>query len=338
MLILALLLAAAAPQPSEVRTFQDWAVACDNGLTCEAVALMPEAAEGDKDWSGWVTLMLRRGGRAGDAPVLMLQNVDGAPAVLLADERPVAARFSSGIDGDTVIADPEALVAMLRGGRVLELRDAAGASLGRISLAGASAAMLYMDERQRRLDTVTALVRRGARPASAVPAPPALPRVTRAAAATDRAPAIPERLVAPLRERAECDPPDILGDRPIQAEPIATGITLVLVPCMRGAYNFSTLAVIAERRGGRLAVREAPFDFQSVLESDQHPILVNAMWDAEERRLHEYSRGRGLGDCGTRADYAWDGASFRLVRQEEMPECRGSLYYVTTWRAVVVGP
>jgi hypothetical protein len=175
-----------------------------------------------------VTLMLRRGGRAGDAPVLILQNVDGAPAILLADGRPVPARFSGDVDGDTVVADPEALVAMLRGGRVLEVRDAAGANLGRISLAGASAAMLYMDERQRRLDTVTALVRRGARPASAVPAPPAVPRVTRAAAATDQAPPIPESLVSPLRERAECDPPDILGDMSIEAEQIATGTTLVL--------------------------------------------------------------------------------------------------------------
>lgn len=337
MLLIALLLAASAPQPSEVRTFQDWTVACDNGLTCEAVALLPEEAEGDEDWAQWVTLMLRRGGRAGDAPVLILQNIDGEPAVLLADGRAMPARFSGHIDGYTVVADPDALLAMVRGARVLEVRDAAGGNLGRISLAGASAAMLYMDERQHRLDTVTAMVRRGDRPASAVRAPPALPRVARAAAATDRVPAIAESLVAPLREQAECDPPDILGDMPIQSEQIATGTTLVLVPCMRGAYNFSTLALIAERRGGRLAAREAPFDHQWSLESGEHPILVNAMWDPEERRLHEYSKGRGLGDCGTRADYVWDGASFRLVHQEEMPDCRGSLYYVTTWRAEVVG-
>ena len=335
-MLLALLLVAAAPQPSEVRTFQDWTVACDNGLTCEAVALLPQDAEGDEDWAGWVTLMLRRGGRAGDAPELILQNVDGEPGVLLADGRPVAARFSSGVDGDTVIGDERLLMETLRVAQGLDVRDRTGARLGRISLAGASAAMLYMDERQRRVGTVTALVRRGTRPATAVPAPPSLPRIARAAAATEQVPEIGESLVAPLRERAECDPPDILGDMPIEAEQIATGTTLVLVPCMRGAYNFSTLALIAELRGGRLAVREAPFDFQSVLESDQHPILVNAMWDAEERRLHEYSKGRGLGDCGTRADYAWDGASFRLVRQEEMPECRGSLYYVTTWRAEAV--
>ena len=46
--------------------------------------------------------------------------------------------------------------------------------------------------------------------------------------------------------------------------------------------------------------------------------------------LQEYSKGRGLGDCGTRADYGWDGARFRLVHQEEMGECRGSIHYIPT--------
>jgi hypothetical protein len=326
---------AAAPQPSELRTFQDWTVACDNGLGCEAVALLPDDAEGDSDWSAWTTLMLRRGAHPGDRPVLLLQNVDGEPAMLLADDRPLAVRFSGNVDGFTVLGDESVLVEVLRTASRLEVRDAAGSSLGRISLAGAAAAMLYMDEKQRRLGTVTALVRRGSRPASAVPGPPALEQVRRSPAATDQAPAIGESLVAQLRAQAECDPPDVLGDQPIETEQIATGTTLVLVPCMRGAYNFSSLPVIAERVGGRLAARIAPFDSQWAMPSNGHPILVNAMWDADERRLHEYSKGRGLGDCGTRADYVWDGSRFRLVHQEEMGECRGSLYYVTTWRADV---
>ena len=47
--------------------------------------------------------------------------------------------------------------------------------------------------------------------------------------------------------------------------------------------------------------------------------------------------GRGVGDCGVHQDYVWDGTRFRLVQQEEMSECRGSLDYITTWRAQVVG-
>ena len=148
---------------SEVRTFQDWTVACDNGLGCEAIAPLPP----DVEWSEWLNLSFRRGAAAGDRPVVMLQGFEGTPAALLADGRPLAARFAGGDEGFIVQADPGELVGALRNARALEVRGADGARLGLVSLAGASAAMLYMDERQRRIGTVTALVRTGPQPASA---------------------------------------------------------------------------------------------------------------------------------------------------------------------------
>ena len=45
------------------------------------------------------------------------------------------------------------------------------------------------------------------------------------------------------------------------------------------------------------------------------------------------SKGRGLGDCGTRADYAGTARASGSSRRSEMGECRGSLDYITTWRA-----
>src|SRR5688572_19502682 len=109
-LLIALLALAAAPEPSEVRTFQDWTVACDNGLSCEAVALLPEPNQADIDWAQWVTLLLRRGGGGSDRPVLMLQGIEGAPAALLADGRPVPVRFVVSVDGATIVGDDAVLV------------------------------------------------------------------------------------------------------------------------------------------------------------------------------------------------------------------------------------
>jgi hypothetical protein len=330
-MLLALLTAAAAttPQPSEVKTFQDWTVACDNGFGCEAIALLPA----DVEWSEWLNLSFRRGGAAGDRPVVMLQGIEAAPAALLADGRPLAARFAGGDEGFVVQADPDELVGALRNARALEVRGADGARLGLISLAGASAAMLYMDERQRRIGTVTALVRTGPRPASAVPAPPALPQVRIAAAPTDRPLTIDTATVARLRREFGCEEYDVRGPEEFETEQIETGKTLVLVPCGSGAYNFSSVPVIAQRRGGRVTTMVAPFDSQWGIAAEGRPILVNGGWDPATRRLHEYSKARGLGDCGSRSEYAWDGTRFRLIRQEEMEECRGSLSYVTTWRA-----
>ena len=81
----------------------------------------------------------------------------------------------------------------------------------------------------------------------------------------------------------------------------------------------------------------AAFDLDEPWWKDEgKPMLINAGWDQERGLLTSFSKGRGLGDCGTLSEYAWDGRAFRLVEQAEMGECRGSTDYITTWRARVV--
>lgn len=340
-MLLALIAAvvATAPQPAELRTFQDWTVACDNGLRCEAVALLPEVETLPEGvWEGVTTLLFNRGAGAADAPEIVLDNLERQPATLLVDGRPLPVRFAAQEAGYRLEGDPATLIEAFRRGSAFEAHDASGASLGRVSLAGAAAALLYMDERQRRVGTVTALVRPGTRPASAVPPPPALPQVRAAPAPTDPPAAIDVARVAQLRRRLNCEEYDVREADSFEAEQIATGRTLVLIPCGSGAYNFSSVPVIAQRRGGRIELTVASFDSQWGIATEGRPTLVNASWDAESRRLREYSKGRGLGDCGTSSEYVWDGERFRLVLQQEMDECRGSLSWVTTWRAEAVGP
>jgi hypothetical protein len=225
---------------------------------------------------------------------------------------------------------------------MLEARAADGATVGRISLAGATASMLYMDEQQRRVGTVTALVRPGSRPAGAVPQPPALPVVTFSPPPGSEAPiAISAARIEALRRDAGCTLDEVGGPDHHEAIALAPGTTLILLACGSGAYNVTSIPYIAEQgAGAALAIRIAPFDSQWGLEDPEldRPTLINAGWDAEGRMLREYSKGRGIGDCGSRAEYGWDGARFRLVHQEEMEECRGSLYYITTWRAEVARP
>jgi hypothetical protein len=338
LLILAAAAAAAAPQPGELRTFGDWIVGCDNGLTCTAIALLPEAG-GD---GLWVTMRFARGSEPDDAPVTTLQNVDADPAALLADGRPLAVRFEGHVDGyDVVPDDPAAFIQALRQAQLLEARGADGASVGRVSLSGASAAMLYMDEQQRRLGTVTALVRTGGAPASSVPPPPALPVVTLAPAPVgETALVLSETQVDVLRREAGCTIGEVGGPDHHEEVVIAPGTTLVLLACGSGAYNVTSIPYIATRRDDAVAIEIAPFDSQWGLDEPEfsRPTLINGQWDAESRLLREYSKARGLGDCGTHASYGWDGARFRLVAREEMEECRGSLHYVPTWRTQVERP
>ena len=338
MMLLLLAAAAAAPEPGELRTFRDWTVGCDNGRACAAIALLPEM-DGE---ALWVTMSFTRGAAPGDAPTATLQNVDAEPVALRADGRALAVRFDGHVDGYTIVAeDPAGFIATLQQAQVLEALGADGASVGRISLAGASAAMLYMDEQQRRLDTVTALVRPGAAPAAGVPQPPALPVVTLAPSPGDEpAIALSDGQVGDLRREAGCTIEEVGGPDHHEEAAIAPGTTLVLLACGSGAYNVTSIPYIATRRGDEIVTEIAPFDSQWGLEEPElgRPTLINGQWDAESRLLREYSKARGLGDCGTHASYAWDGSRFRLVRQEEMEECRGSLYFIPTWRTEVERP
>ena len=72
--------------------------------------------------------------------------------------------------------DPE-LVRSLLSGKELQFLDKSGRKIGFASLQGLSAALRYMDERQKRAGTKAALVAKGSLPISRVPAEPSYPKV-----------------------------------------------------------------------------------------------------------------------------------------------------------------
>ena len=94
---------------------------------------------------------------------------------------------------------------------------------------------------------------------------------------------------------------------------------------------------IATRAGRDIRIEPAPFDIalEAYEEEEGHRVLVNASWSSEAMTISDFPKGRGLGDCGSRSTYGWDGARFRLLAREEMPECRGSIQFVTTWNVEV---
>lgn len=326
--LLALLLAAA-PQPAQLKTFQDWTVGCDNGRACHAVALMPE------DWpDDALTMSVRRGPEAGAQPVVAFElGSDSNAAAVSADGRRLAARLV-GAEGETRVApaDAAAVIAALRSAGRLQLHSADGKPLGTVSLKGASAALLYMDDQQRRIGTPTALVRRGTGAAAAPPPP--LPVVAAPPVSRSKPPALGTAALAALRKKHGCTIDEVGGPDDAETAALGAGEALLLLACGSGAYNVSYVPFIV-RRGGR--IDPAPFDHRPGWWAEEgKPMLVNAGWDGERGLLTSFSKGRGLADCGTDSDYAWDGRAFRLVRQAEMDECRGSRDYITTWRARVV--
>ena len=319
------ILAAAAAQPGALKTFQDWTVGCDNGRACQAVALLPE--NGDEDYA---TLVLTRGPGANDAPEISIRTSGnglrldlGGRAILL---RP------RGEDEQLVApSDALAVIAAMRVMDALSVRDAAGKRVAIVSVKGASAALLYIDDQQKRVGAVTALVRPGPKPASAVPPPPPLPVVRQAAPSSAPPPRLNLRALIKANADTSCD--RIAAPQDVTVARLDAAATLVLIPdyCLSGAYNMASVPLVADNAG---RTRPAPVDnLDRAKEGDMFGF--NAGWDAKSRRLGTYSKGRGLGDCGVAQDYVWDGSRFRIVEQLEMGECRGSIDWIPTWRADV---
>lgn len=290
---------AAAGTAPQVRIFRDWMAACDNAGRC--IALTGMAGEG-----GWLKIGIEAG--PGAQPVVSFGAVDfqtGEPAA--------NARLT--VDGQAVALDPSAVAALAQG------RRAAVTASGRVrpvSLSGAAAALLWIDERQGRLDTPTALVRRGDRPAGTVPEGPTRPRVKAlpvpGGGAGEERP-VPTALEA-LDAVKECrvDVPD--G----QARTWRIGMEDLLweVPCYRGAYNAGSRLFIADPEG-----RDAHALGLPVARGEPTPFIVNGDFDPETGLLTSFDKGRGVGDCGYARTWVWTGRGFVLVREAGMEECWG---------------
>jgi hypothetical protein len=332
MLILALLAAAqAASAPTEVKSFGDWAVACDNLRYCEAASLMA----GDDVENPPQIAITREAGPAGALAIDLTPDAEfkGAYRVEI-DGKPVLSGTMA--SGSLVVSGAQArqlVDAMLRG-QAMTLRGGDGKVLTEASLKGISATLRYFDAAQARAGTTSALVAKGAK-AGPIPAAPAAPRIA-SVRPSGKPEALSAAVGAAMGKQSECDAvyEGDTGDRPkTETFALGGGKTLALIPCGSGAYNYSSVPFVVQ--GGKAMV--ARFDqVPGWTQAEGIATLVNADWDAAKGQLSSYMKGRGLGDCGSSEVYVWDGAMFRLVEARAMGECRGSINWLRIWKAEAV--
>jgi len=314
-----------------MRSFKAWHMACDNLRACEAQGY------GDGETPPAVLIVQREAGPAAPARWRVGFGDDAVPA----PTGPVTLRVGT-LQLALAAPDPKtgfielgaeaaaALRPWLLRADVLRLTGAGRGSGPEwvVSLAGASAALLKMDDLQGRVDTPGALARPGSRPEAAVPAAPPVP--------TFRAPPLPaqrpadkallaaiHREIRPdaencprLREAGTVDQGEIvrLDERRV----------LVLFSCWMAAYNAGSGAWVANDRPPHAPV---PARFQQPgspgrdeLEWPTFPSLEAAAGAALS--LHSAAKGRGIGDCYSAYRWVWDGRRFALVEATVSP-CQG---------------
>lgn len=314
---------AAVPEP---KGFRDWMAGCDNVKSCTALSVPPEAAdttaylrlERPAGQDGAVSLVLRLRGDWKKPPAAVTLKLDGAPFPAAGRSMPATS------DGDlaSVAFQPADITAFIEAARkATKLAVAAPGLSAEVSLSGAVAALLWIDEQQGRLNTPSALIRKGG--AGAAAAAPALPVITARPASGALSEKDARALAAALRKQLRQRDPDQCEDDDMsvsgdQAWPLDGRRSLVALACSRGAYNVTSGFWTVEN-GAVAAAR--PVDFPG--NGSEKNMLVNAEFEPKTGRISYFAKGRGLGDCGAAGGYAWTGTGFVLTELSMMGECRG---------------
>lgn len=313
--------------------FKDWAVACDNALTCEAINL-PDAIENNDA----LAVVLRRGYRPGDELSISISgfSTSNDRYRLRVDGKDADTGTLTANQSEIVLTEKEALkvARALARGKAFALIDGDGKRLGNGSLAGSTAALQFVDSIQNRTGTADALASAGRKAARPKWAP--LP-VVRAQRIGSSAPIPGTAEMIDLIEKSPCSEQrfGVTEDAAYSLGKMS-GVprALVLISCGNGTYNMVHAPYVGTKNAaGKWIFEPARFDF--VANKEDPPLLVNASWEPQKQQLDSFSKGRGLGDCGNAESYVWDGTMFRLISAIGLSECRGSTNWLTLWRAEV---
>lgn len=327
----------------KLHTFRDWVVGCDNTRRCEAQGYGSQSE--DAPPGGRAALIIRREAGPGQSPVLHFayssfdekapmpaagQPVRVQVGAMRFDMPPVTAQQS---EPDVPASRVPALLAALQKGDVIRL--SAGTARWHVSLDGAAAALLKLDDLQGRVGTPGALVRKGMKPESTVSAP--IVPVVKSARLPPTTPADLKLApaVAALLPHTEDDCPDF---DPAQASLELVRLTsttlLVLQPCWRGAYQTGSRVWQVDDRPPHRARR---LDLPMPDGSTNDTLVTEGLGAEGTLDLHEAAKGRGIGDCWASHNWTWSGDRLALVSASES-DCRlfeaGGLM-VGLWRAQV---
>lgn len=308
-LLSAISLAHAAEAPPASFQHKDWDLQCDNTLTCRATGYQEEG-------EGLPVSMLVPRAAGPNTPVkvqVIALTEESSPSTM---ELSVGCKVIRGLEGDPASVPTHEVPELL--GQLLNAATAtvrSGNQTWTLSLAGAKAVLLKMDEAQGRVGTPGAIVHRGNRPESSVlpllPAP-----VIKAVKPLPSRPgdvALGRRIYSafPASEqeviRDQCNSGFVPAEEGVEVFRLDDKTLLISVPFNMGAYNYSSLLWIANDR--------APYKPRAV--------EANGEFDAETGIVHSSMRARGIGDCAETTDWQYDGQGFTLAAHGSRGMCRG---------------
>ena len=330
-----LCLAVTSSAEAQMKQFRDWVAACDNTRHCVAYGIV-------STWSHGYLRIVRSGAPEAKPVVTLAVYVGDKKSFTLSFDRPTAGNvLPSGTFGpDRMeddehtrfvldVSDEDLVAAFRKATRIIITPTHEPEMWSYATLAGAIDALAWIDRQQKRAGTVTALVARGAKPASSIPAPPAAPTIT--AARSDPSPVPPGfPPVVVDKGNAICGKAgadEESGSEPREVHRLGPDLLLYwfFCPYDSGVYNHSNPLLLVpegDPARARIAVlKHPPFVAQVRKVKNERPINVG--FDRATMTLSVFDQGRSPGDCGDISEWVWDGKEFRLANFARMPVCAG---------------
>ncbi|WP_075181424.1 DUF1176 domain-containing protein [Pantoea sp. 1.19] len=209
-------------------------------------------------------------------------------------------------------------------------------------LDGLAAALAELDRQQGRAGSLSAWVSRGPRGATALAPMPRAPEVWQVRnAAPPLSPQERRGLIDFGSWRVNTDGCSLDPlSRAVTIAPLTAAKALLLVSCEKGAYNTVSLGWEVSRRPPYVA-RDISLrlPFTPPGHGDRHLELINAGYDAVSSQLSTAASGRGLGDCGWRARWQFNGKTFVLADYAAQSACdswQGSRDWPPLWQTRAV--
>ena len=338
----------------QVKFFDSWVVACNNQRECSINSLPPKAtsvkpataenAESPEQLGFYLALELK--GLADNSIKLSVQDwsdeggdfEEGESLNLTIDKQTFQlGKLKAKQVSDAAFAIPSEktseIFAALQIGKQLEVK--VGDSVLPVSLQGFTSSLQYIDEQQQRVDTPSALVKKNDKPFTAKPLaletlkPIRLKRVEEISVEKrNKIQEVIHQLTSSQACLAKAGNEDPFSD---VIEVLDKDHYLIGIKCTADDFNRQSLMLVAPKDKPEQA-ELAQFD-QGV---DDALLLGDyPAYTASDGSLLSHYRKSDLGDCGSTAEWIWNGSQFVLSRYDTMPECRGLLTAMNVWKLKV---
>ena len=298
------------------KTYQDWDLICDNTGTCNMAGYQEE---GDGSEHPVSILFTRSAGEK--APVtaqlaLLREDVGNKTAEIILNGQSLGAIQNISEEGIAKLSEKQTteLLTALKGNASIEV--VFGEFKEKVSDKGAAAAMLKMDEFQQRLNTPSALIRKG-QEKHAVLAPQPAPKIevvsvnNRKTTELKRGEKQYDNVLALLRKANSCDDEDITS-QDITLYPLTQNKVLAEALCVRGAYQSTNYyAVLDDKLSKVEQVLEDQYNF-AYYDEKLNALIVEGSY-----------KSSGLAESWYGYEAAWNGKTFITTAEDTSGSSKG---------------